>query len=130
MDILVVDDFEPIRDEMVDLIREQKHMRVVGEASNGREAIDKADEIEPDLVVMDVMMPILNGIEATKAIHKAHPDMLLLALSNHTGTRLVETVIEAGAKGYVRKDQAYEELIPAINTVSKGELYVGDNVKD
>ncbi|MFO7870612.1 MAG: response regulator transcription factor [Kiritimatiellia bacterium] len=130
MKILLVDDHAATREEMVSIISEQAGMNVVGQASGGEEGVRRAEELNPDLIVMDVIMPGMNGIQATKAISAAHPAIRILALSNHTGRSLVQTVLDAGAAGYVRKDLAYEELIPAITAVSRGEQYIGNGLTE
>jgi len=129
MDILVVDDHAATRAEIGELLEGQDDLHVVGSADGGEEGIRLAGELQPDLVVMDVVMPGTNGIAAAKAVREANPAILIVALSNHTGANLVKVLLRAGATGYVRKDRAFEELIPAIRTVAAGKQYVGADVE-
>ena len=130
MDILLVDDHAATREEMVSLIQEEEDLHVVGQAADGEEGVRLARQLHPDVVVMDVVMPGMNGIAATEAVRASEPETHILALSNHTGANLVEVVLRAGATGYVRKDRAYEELVPAIRAVVRGKQYIGERVKD
>lgn len=130
MDILIVDDYAAMREEIMSLIEEHEDLDVVGQATGGKDGVLQAEELCPDVVVMDLVMPGMNGIDATRAIHDSHPEIHVLALSNHTGRDLVEAVIDAGASGYVCKDRAYEELIPAIRAITDGRRYIGEHVKD
>jgi LuxR family maltose regulon positive regulatory protein len=130
MDILLVDDHAATREEMVSLIEEEDDLDVVGQAADGEEGVRLARERHPDVVVMDVVMPGMNGIAATEAVLASEPRARVLALSNHTGANLVEVVLRAGATGYVRKDRAYEELVPAIRAVAEGKQYIGERVNE
>ena len=130
MDILLVDDHVSTREAICSLIDDQEDMQVVAQADSGAEGVLAARRLEPDLIVMDIVMPGMNGVEATRAIRSSNRDARILTLSNHTGHHLVEAVLEAGASGYVRKDQAYEELIPAIRAVASGRQYIGAHVDD
>lgn len=129
MNILLVDDHEATREEMTSLLSEYEDLDVVGQAGDGEEGVRQARELTPDLIVMDVVMPRMNGIEATKAIHAFLPEVPVLVLSNHTGGNFVEIMLHAGASGYVRKDLAYEELVPAIRALEHGEPYIGNGVR-
>jgi DNA-binding NarL/FixJ family response regulator len=130
MDILLVDDHAPIREEMISLLEGHEDLHVVGQATGGKEGVIEAARLHPDLILMDVVMPGMNGIEATRAIRASDPKVLILALSNHTGRDLVKAALNAGASGYVRKDQAYEEIIPAIRAVAEGKQYIGARVDE
>jgi len=130
MKILLADDHAPTREELASLILKQEDLTVVGQATGGEDAVHRTRELRPALIVMDINMPDMNGIEATRAIRASDPDVLILALSNHTGSDLVKAALDAGAAGYVRKDQAYEELIPAIRAVAAGKHYIGTRVND
>lgn len=125
MDILLVDDHVPTREEIKALIGQEPDLHVVGEAGTAEEAFVLARELKPDVVVMDIMLPGINGVEATRLILAEHPQMHVLALSNHSGTSLVQAVQNAGGLGYVPKNRAFEELIPAIRTVGAGHPFVG-----
>lgn len=130
MDILLVDDHAAMRAEMAALIKAQKDLDVVGNAENGEEGVRMAERLRPDAIVMDIVMPGMNGIAATQAIRANNPTARILVLSNQTGANLVKIALNAGATGYVRKDRAYEELIPAIRAVAQGIQYVGEGVTE
>jgi len=127
MDILLIDDHKSIRDEMRSLL-EEEGFRVVGEAETGEEGVDKAADLHPDLVIMDILLPGITGIEATKQICERDAGMRVLALSNHSDKNLVRAATAAGALGYVLKDHAFEELFPAIEAVARGESYFGEDL--
>ena len=130
MRILLVEDHEPTREEMRALIQRQPDMTVVAEAGTGEEAIGKAREGQPDVVIMDILLPGINGIEAARAILAEQPGVKVLALSNHFGASLVQAILDAGGLGYVRKNHAFEELIPALRSVAAGKPYVSDKSAD
>lgn len=130
MNILLVDDHEATRVAMRTLIENQDDLRVVGEAASGEEAVSQAERLRPNLIVMDVVMPGMNGIEAARAIRAAQLSVPIMALSNHIGAALVQAALAAGMSGYVRKDRAYEELIPSIRSVADGKSYLGTRLDD
>jgi DNA-binding NarL/FixJ family response regulator len=105
-------------------------MEIVGEASNGREALEQAALLTPDVVVMDVAMPELNGIEATRRMKEATPHSRVLALSMHKDSVYVREILRAGARGYLLKDAVDEDLIAAVRAVSHGEGYLSPGVAD
>jgi two-component system invasion response regulator UvrY len=125
MRILLVEDHKATRDEIRVLIEGQSGMTVVAEAENGEDGVKQARKVRPDVVVMDILLPGMNGIEATRKILVELPETRILALSNHFGAGLVQAILEAGGLGYVRKNRALEELIPALQSVSEGRQYVG-----
>ena len=124
MRILLVEDHHPTRNEIRTLIEQQADMTVVAESATGEDALEKAREVHPDVVVMDILLPGLNGIEAVRRIRVEHSSVRVLALSNHIGESLVRAILDAGGLGYVRKSRAFEELIPALRAVASGEQYV------
>jgi DNA-binding NarL/FixJ family response regulator len=115
---------------MISLVSDLEHSTIVGQAAGGLEAVRQAKLLKPDMVLMDVIMPDMNGIEATRAMIQTDADILIIALSNHTGRHIVQAVMNAGARGYVRKDHAYEELVPALIAVAAGGEYIGKKVYD
>jgi DNA-binding NarL/FixJ family response regulator len=121
--ILLADDHKIIRDGLKLLVNEQPDMRVVGEAGNGREVLEKARELKPNVVVMDLSMPELNGLQATTRLKEQHPEIKVVALTVHEDESYLRQLCQAGAAGYVLKRSAGEELIQAIRTVAKGGLY-------
>jgi len=125
MTILLVEDHQPTRETMRALIEEQPDMRVVAEAGSGEEAVERALELRPEVIVMDILLPGMNGVEATREICAKQPGVKVLALSNHFGESLVQAILDAGGLGYVQKSRAFEELVPALQAVAAGRQYVG-----
>jgi DNA-binding NarL/FixJ family response regulator len=128
MKILLADDHEIIRNGLRSLIEKEHGLEVIGEAENGRMAIHLARELKPDVVVMDIGMPDLNGIEATRQITTEVPGVKVLALSMHTDRRFVTGMLKAGASGYMLKDGAFEELIHAIRLVASNRIYISPGI--
>lgn len=122
--ILLVDDHPIFREGLRSLIEKIDSALVVGEAGNGAEAVRLAGELNPDLVIMDLTMPVMNGIDATREISKQHPGIRILALSMESDRFFVVEVLKAGATGYLLKDTAFAELSDAISTVASGETYL------
>lgn len=122
--ILLADDHEIVREGIKLLINEQEDMQVVGEAANGEEAIEKTVELNPDIVVMDVSMPELNGMKATKKIKERFPGTKVLTLTRHSDDGYLQQLIQAGANGYILKQSAPNELINAIRKISAGNAYL------
>ena len=108
----------------------QPDMEIVGEAGNGREAVELSDKLHPDVVVMDVAMPELNGIEATRRIAASTPHARVLALSMHKDSVYVREILRAGARGYLLKDAVDSDLLAAVRAVSKGEGYLSPAISD
>ena len=124
MRVLLVDDHEPYRQRLRAYLDEHPDIQVVAEAGDGRAAVRLAGQLEPDAVVMDVAMPDLNGIEATRRITESFPKVKVLALSMHRERRFVEGMLAAGASGYVLKENALSKLPGALRTVAGGGTYV------
>lgn len=124
LQVLLVEDHEIVRQGVKLLVDSQDDMQVVGEAANGEIAIKKAAELEPDIIVMDVSMPDMNGLKATKRIKKLFPKMKILTLTRHTDDGYIQQLIQAGANGYVLKQSAPNELINAIRVVADGKSYL------
>ena len=121
--ILVVDDHAMFREGVRGLL-ERNGFRVVGEAGDGREAIAAVLELSPDLVIMDISMPNIDGIAATHDIMDGSSDTKVIALSIHAGKRFVENMLKAGAAGYILKESVPEQLVEAVHAVLKGEIYL------
>jgi DNA-binding NarL/FixJ family response regulator len=128
--ILLADDHKIVRDGLRTLVEKEPDMEVVGEAENGRKAVKLTRELSPDLVIMDVTMSDLNGIEAARQIHKETPDVKVIALSMHSDRRFVAGMLEAGASGYLLKDCAFEELTRAIKNVISNKIYLSPGITD
>ena len=121
--ILIADDHEMIRQGLIRIISGQPGWIVCGEAVNGRQAVQLAHELKPDLVVMDYTMPGLNGMEATRQIRKELPQIEVLVLSMHDSEELVREIIQAGARGYVLKSDAGQSLVSAIKSVAEKKSF-------
>ena len=128
MKVLLADDHRIVREGLRSLLEGQPDMQVVAEAADGRQAVQMAREMGPDVVVMDVAMPQLNGIEATRQIAADEPGMKVVALSMHSDRRFVSEALKAGASGYVLKDGAFDELIGAIRAVVSDRVYLSPRV--
>jgi DNA-binding NarL/FixJ family response regulator len=122
--VLLADDHKIIRQGLRSLLEKQPDMEVVAEAEDGRNAVRLAGEMAPDVVIMDVTMPDLNGIEATKQILSKSPDIKIVALSMHSDASFVTEMLKSGAAGYLLKDCAFEELAKAIRTVLDNKNYL------
>src|SRR5687768_14423884 len=118
--VLLAEDHETVRAGIRILIDSQADMTVVGEAQNGEAAIQKAAELVPDVIVMDISMPQLNGLVATKRIKQVAPQIKILTLTRHTDDGYLQQLIQAGANGYVLKQSAPSELVKAIRAVCSG----------
>lgn len=126
--ILLADDHKITREGLIKMLTSKEDMEVVAEARTGREALDMANDLKPDVVVMDVTMPDLNGIDATRKITMSCRDTKVIGLSMHSDKRFVRGMIEAGASGYLPKDCAFEELVRAIYAVVEGKAYLSPGV--
>lgn len=119
--ILVVDDHPPMRMGLVALIKSQAGMDVVAEASDGEEAIEVYDDVRPDVVLMDLRMPGIGGVEAIMAIRKKHPDARMIVLSTYDADEDIYRAIQSGAKSYLLKDMSTEEIASTIRAVHEGD---------
>ncbi len=122
--ILLADDHKITRQGLRSLLEKQKDMEVIGEADNGRSALQLANELGPDVIIMDVTMPDLNGVEATRQILSKSPDIKIIALSMHSDAMFVTEMLKSGASGYLLKDCAFDELTRAIKTVMENKTYL------
>jgi two-component system, NarL family, response regulator NreC len=126
--ILLADDHKITRDGLKALLENQKNMTVVGEAENGRLAVRLAAELKPDVVVMDINMPELNGIEATRQIVAELPGTKIIALSMYSDKRYVVGMLKAGVSGYLLKNCAFDELVAAISAVMNNQSYMSQKI--
>lgn len=122
--VLLAEDHHIVRQGIRSMLEKEPGIDVVGEAVDGRETVQKALELKPDIVVMDVSMPNMNGIEATRRICAEDPDIKVIALSVHSDDPFVSGMLTAGASGYLIKDCVLEELITALSTVAAGRIYL------
>lgn len=126
--ILLVDDHKILRQGLRTLLAREVDMEVVAEAEDGRDAVRLVRELSPQVVIMDVGMPDLNGIEATRQILQESPETKIIALSMHSDRRFVTNMIKAGAHGYLLKDSAFEELATAIRVVMARKTYLSHEI--
>lgn len=126
--ILLADDHTIVRQGLKLILSANSDLSVVGEAANGREAVDLAQKLKPDIVLMDVAMPELNGIEATRRMVEANPRVRVLVLSMHKEAVYVREILKAGARGYILKDAIDTELLNAVRSVAKGDGYISPAV--
>lgn len=122
--VMLVDDHDVVRTGLKSLLSAESDMEVVAEAANGAEAIDKIPAINPDVIVMDITMPTMDGMEATRQISKKFPDAKVLSLTVHEDKQYFFEMLAAGAKGYITKQAASEELVSAIRSVAAGNVYL------
>jgi two-component system response regulator NreC len=128
--ILLADDHALVRQGFGMILGAQADMQVVGQAGNGREAVELAEKLHPDVVIMDVTMPELNGIEATRRLATSAPRTRVLALSMHKDSVYVREMLRAGARGFLLKDSGDADLVAAVRAVAKGEGYLSPAVSD
>jgi DNA-binding NarL/FixJ family response regulator len=122
--LLVVDDYEPFRQFLYSKLQSRPEFQIVGEASDGLEAVQKAEELQPDLILLDIGLPKLNGIEAAHRISRLVPSASILFISQENDPDLVAAALSNGAKGYVRKENAETDLLAAMEAVVRGDRFV------
>ena len=128
INILLVEDHVVVRESIRHSLEREENFNVVGEASNGEEAVEKAEELKPDVIVMDISMPNLNGIESTKKIKALQPSVAILILTAYDYPQYIFPLLEAGAAGYLLKDVSSNQLISSIRTVYNGEAVLHPSV--
>ncbi|MEN6401566.1 MAG: response regulator transcription factor [Armatimonadia bacterium] len=119
--ILVVDDHQMVREGLRLLLADEPDLQLVAEATDGQQAVAMVDELLPEVVIMDIGLPVMDGIEATHRIKEAHPEIAVIALSAHSDACFVDEMKKLGACGYVLKDMAFELLVDAIRKCTVGE---------
>jgi two-component system, NarL family, response regulator NreC len=128
--VLIADDHQIVREGLRSMLEKEAGIKVVGEAEEGRTTLRLARELTPDVIIMDVAMPDLNGIEATRQIVAEFPAIKVIGLSMHDDRRFVLNMIKAGAKGYLLKDSAFKELAQAIRMVVANKTYLSSEIAD
>ena len=128
--IIIADDHRIVRQGLRSLVEKENDMEVVGMAANGRQALQITRKLKPDVVIMDISMPDLNGIDATYQIVNEVSGVKVIALSMHSEKQLIDGMLRAGAAGYLLKESAFEELIKAIRIVCTGKKYLSPDVTD
>jgi two-component system response regulator NreC len=126
--IVLADDHTIVRQGLAKLLEGDPSFKVVGEAENGREAIQRVEKLKPDVVLMDIAMPMLNGIEATRQIKKLAPQTKVVILSMHTHDRYINELFTLGASGYLLKDSTGTDIIKAIHAALKGQTYLSPSI--
>ena len=128
--ILVADDHELVRRGIRGLLRARSGWKVIGEAANGREAVEKASKLKPDVAIVDISMPELDGLQATRQIREAIPNTEVVVLTMHESDQMVRRVLDAGARGYVLKSDIATQLLKVVKDVSAGKLFLTPRVSD
>jgi len=126
--ILLADDHTIVRQGLARLLEDQTDLRVVGEATDGRMALEKATALKPDIVIMDIAMPLMNGIEAAKRIRKQLPETKILILSMYSHEHYIHELLETGISGYLLKDSSGRDIINAIQAAMKGETFLSPSI--
>ncbi len=128
--IVLADDHELVRSGLVKVIESYKDLQIVGEAGDGLEAVEKTKSLNPDVLIIDLSMPRLSGIDATKIVRKECPNVGVLVLTMHQNEQYIYQIFNAGAGGYILKESSKEELATAIRTVAKGEKYFSSRISE
>jgi DNA-binding NarL/FixJ family response regulator len=126
--IILADDHRIIRDGLRSLLSDEKNITIIGEASDGEEALIKTRELKPDILIADISMPVMNGIEMTRILTKEESQTKILIVSMHNNEDYINQALEAGASGYILKDSSKEELLKSIKAIEKGETYCSGDV--
>ena len=126
--VLLADDHTIVRKGLRSLLDEEPNINVIAEAEDGREAVEKALELLPDVVVMDISMPLVNGLEATRTILRQNPQIKIIVLTVHTDSEYIFQILNAGSSGYLVKNSAPEELVTAIHAVHQGGSYLSPSI--
>ncbi len=124
INILLADDHEVIHSGIADIFKSDSRLKIIGHAFNGREAVEKAVELKPAIIFMDISMPEMNGIEATRILSKKLPDAKIIGLTQHDENEYVAQFLNSGGSGYLVKNSKQEEFIKAIDTVLQGKMYL------
>jgi len=130
MRILIADDHGIVRQGLISLIKSQVDMEVIGQAQDGAEVVQFAKKLRPDVIIMDITMPGMNGIEATRLILAERPNTKIIALSMYSNKHFVTEMLKAGALGYVLKSNLFDELAKALHTVAMGRHYLSPRITD
>lgn len=128
-EVLLVENHAAWRNTVHEFLNDQPDMQVVGEARHGRQAVSETGRLQPDVVIMDILLPLMNGIQATRMIKQRFPAVQVVVLSHYDLPQFVESMTEAGASGYVLKDRAYEDLPDAVRTVAASGRYRGQGLR-
>jgi len=127
---MIADDHKLFREGLINLLSDSSNIKVIGQAENGKEIIMKARKLDPDIIIMDIGMPIMTGIEATEILRKELPNIKVIAMSMHSEKHFIKDMLEAGVCGYLLKSCTYEQFIDAIIAVNSGKKYFGEEVTE
>src|ERR1700758_3325337 len=125
---LLIDDYEPWRRFLCSSLQKETELQVIGEAADGLEAVQKAEELQPDLILLDIGLPTLNGIEAARRVREVSPTSKILFVSENRSPDIAEEALGTGAGGYVVKSDARSELLPAVKAVLEGERFISGSL--
>ncbi|MBC8440142.1 MAG: response regulator transcription factor [Deltaproteobacteria bacterium] len=128
IEIVIADDHNIVRQGLRKLLEEEDYLKITGEAMNGREAVQKVQALKPDVVIMDIAMPILNGIEAARQIKQSNFKTRIIILSMHDHTRYIRELLSIGVSGYLLKNAVSDDIIQAIKAAVKGETYLSPSI--
>jgi len=128
--ILITDDHQIFREGIMNLLSDLPQIVIVGQAENGQEAIEKAKNLKPDIVIMDLSLPVINGVDAIRILHKELPETRVLVLSMHDDKHYIKEALEAGAYGYLCKNCTYDQLIEGVNMVYQGKKYLSNKITE
>ena len=128
--VIIADDHKIMRDGLKSILEKQRDIEIIAEASDGRTSVELAIKLKPDVIIMDVAMPDMNGIEATRQIIEKSPKIKVIALSMHSDKQFILEMLNAGASGYLLKDCAFHELINAIHSVALNRSYLSPEIAD
>ncbi len=128
--IIIADDHQLFREGLANLLADTNDIEILAQAENGRDAFNKARELNPDVIIMDIGRPVMDGVEATRQLIKELPEAKVVALSMHAEKQYIKGMFEAGASGYLFKNCAYDELIRAIRTVHNGKKYLSERITE
>jgi len=128
--VILADDHAMVRQSLCNSLQQESNIEIVAQAQDGHSTFELVGQLLPDVVVMDISMPDMNGMEATYKIKKEYPRVKVIALSMHSGSKYVREMFKAGASGYLLKNSSYEELIEAIHTVMSGKSFISPSIGD
>ncbi len=126
--VLIADDHQLFREGLVNLLSNVDDIEVIAQAKDGKETVEKAGKLKPDVILIDIGMPLMNGIDATRILKKGNPELKIIAVSMHSDRQFVKGILEAGADGYLLKNCTYRQLIDAIHSVVSGKKYLSDEI--
>jgi len=128
--VLLADDHPLVQDGIRTRFEDIEDIDVIGVANNGRELLEKAQELQPDIIIADISMPYINGLEATRLLSQSHPEIKVLILTMHDNHEYMQNALDSGAKGYILKDQPAHEMISAVRAIYNGETHFCSRAKD